>query len=83
MLDILHCVPRQPIKGIALMRKQDVIKFFGGVCKTAAVLGIKHPSVSEWPEVIPEGRAYQIEKITKGKLRFDASLYQKDTGQTA
>lgn len=61
------------------MKKQEVIKFFGGVCKTAQVLGIKHPSVSEWPEVIPEGRAYQIEKISKGKLRVDVKLYQKNT----
>lgn len=63
------------------MKKQEVIKFFGGVCKTAQVLGIKHPSVSEWPEVIPEGRAYQIEKISKGKLRVDVKLYQKNTGE--
>ncbi|MDI6637214.1 Cro/CI family transcriptional regulator [Pantoea dispersa] len=61
------------------MRKQDVIKYFGGVCKTADVLGIKHPSVSGWPEVIPEGRAYQIEKITNRKLKFEPSLYNKAT----
>lgn len=59
------------------MRKSDVINYFGGVCKTAEALGIKHPSVSEWPEIIPEGRAYQLEKITNGKLKVDVSLYQK------
>lgn len=61
------------------MRKSDVINYFGGVCKTAEALGIKHPSVSEWPEIIPEGRAYQLEKITNGKLKVDVSLYQRLT----
>ncbi|UXE39597.1 Cro/CI family transcriptional regulator [Raoultella ornithinolytica] len=65
------------------MRKSEVVDFFGGVCKTASALGIKHPSVSEWPEIIPEGRAYQIEKITNGRLKFDQSLYQKSTGSAS
>lgn len=65
------------------MRKSDVINFFGGVCKTAEALGIKHPSVSEWPEIIPEGRAYQLENITRGKLKVDVSLYQKSNDTAA
>ncbi|MFB9087150.1 Cro/CI family transcriptional regulator [Erwinia tracheiphila] len=65
------------------MRKSDVINFFGGVCKTAEALGIKHPSVSEWPEIIPEGRAYQLENITRGKLKVDVSLYQKPNDTAA
>ncbi|EJO4329828.1 hypothetical protein NRK04_004635, partial [Escherichia coli] len=44
---------------------------------------IKHPSVSEWPEIIPEGRAYQLEKITNGKLKVDVSLYQKTNSAAA
>ncbi|MDC9130121.1 Cro/CI family transcriptional regulator [Escherichia coli] len=64
------------------MRKSDVINYFGGVCKTAEALGIKHPSVSEWPEIIPEGRAYQLE-ITNGKLKVDVSLYQKTNSAAA
>ena len=65
------------------MRKSDVINYFGGVCKTAEALGIKHPSVSEWPEIIPEGRAYQLEKITNGKQKDDVSLYQKTNSAAA
>nr|WP_314591631.1 Cro/CI family transcriptional regulator [uncultured Serratia sp.] len=57
------------------MRKAEVISYFGGVVKTAEALGLKHPSVSGWPDIIPEGRAYQIEKITKGKLKFNPNLY--------
>ncbi|MBH3132637.1 Cro/CI family transcriptional regulator [Serratia bockelmannii] len=65
------------------MRKSEVISYFGGVCKTAFALGIKHPSVSEWPEIIPEVRAYQVEKITNGRLKFDQTLYQNSTNTAA
>ncbi|HBV5320840.1 Cro/CI family transcriptional regulator [Klebsiella oxytoca] len=65
------------------MRKSEVVNYFGGVCKTALALGIKHPSVSEWPEIIPEVRAYQVEKITNGRLKFDQSLYQNSTDSAA
>lgn len=58
------------------MKKADVINYFGGICKTADTLGIKHPSVSGWDDVIPKGRAYEIEKITKGKLKYNPALYQ-------
>ncbi len=60
------------------MKKSDVISYFGGSCKAAKALGIKHPSVSGWGEIIPQGRAYQIEKITKGKLKFNPELYQNN-----
>ncbi|EPY9201655.1 Cro/CI family transcriptional regulator [Morganella morganii] len=58
------------------MKKEDVINYFGGICKTADALGIKHPSVSGWDEVIPKGRAYEIEKLTNGKLKYNSALYQ-------
>ncbi|MGU0015537.1 Cro/CI family transcriptional regulator [Escherichia coli] len=64
------------------MRKSDVINYFGGVSKPPKP-GIKHPSVSEWPEIIPEGRAYQLEKITNGKLKVDVSLYQNTNSAAA
>lgn len=60
------------------MKKNDVLSYFGGSCNTAKALGIKHPSVSGWGDIIPQGRAYQIEKITKRKLKFDPSLYQNN-----
>lgn len=60
------------------MKKSDVISYFGGSCNTAKALGITHPSVSGWGEIIPQGRAYQIEKITKGKLKVNPKLYQNN-----
>lgn len=51
------------------MKKKTAIKHFGGVVKLAEALGIKPQSVSQWPDEIPQGRAYQIELITKGALK--------------
>ena len=65
------------------MRKSEVIEHFGGVSKTAGALGISHPAVCRWGEVIPEKQAFVIERITKGKLKYDASLYQKPSETAA
>ena len=65
------------------MHKTDVIEHFGGVSKTASVLGISHPAVCRWADVIPQKQAFVIERITKGKLKYDASLYQKSTDTAA
>ena len=65
------------------MRKSEVIEHFGGVSKTAIVLGISQPAVCRWGEVIPQKQAFVIERITKGKLKYDASLYQKATDSAA
>ncbi|WOO49473.1 Cro/CI family transcriptional regulator [Hafnia alvei] len=59
------------------MKKEDVISFFGGTCNTAKALGIKHPSVCGWGYIIPKGRAYEIEKLTKGKLKYNPELYKQ------
>lgn len=65
------------------MLKSDVIDHFGGVSKTASVLGISHPAVCRWGNVIPQKQAFVIERITKGKLKYDASFYQKFTDSAA
>ncbi|MWS30979.1 hypothetical protein GP946_26180, partial [Escherichia coli] len=41
------------------------------------------PAVCRWGEVIPQKQAFVIERITKGKLKYDASLYQKATDSAA
>ncbi|ABS46694.1 MULTISPECIES: Cro/CI family transcriptional regulator [Yersinia pseudotuberculosis complex] len=58
------------------MKKKDVVKFFGGVVNTAIALGIKHPAVCRWGEIIPEKQAMRIERITHGELRYDPAMYQ-------
>jgi transcriptional repressor of cell division inhibition gene dicB len=52
------------------MKKSEIVEFFGGIQQVADALGITYQSVREWPEDrVPEGRQYQIQVITKGKLK--------------
>jgi hypothetical protein len=54
------------------MQKSAVLEHFGTVTATAKALGISHVAVSKWSETIPQGRAYQIEVLTGGKLKADS-----------
>jgi len=53
------------------MNKKDVIKHFGGANKVAQALGILNSAVSQWGDEIPMRRAFEIERITNGKLKAD------------
>ena len=57
------------------MKKSDVIRHFGSVGAVAKALKIKGAAVSQWGELIPARRAYQLERLTKGSLTVDESLY--------
>lgn len=57
------------------MNKAEVIDFFGSAANVAKALGVSTAAVSQWGETVPELRAYQLQKITKGKLK--ASFSQK------
>lgn len=59
------------------MQKSDVINHFGGVIKTAKALGMSKQAVSAWNDNIPQGRAYQIQLLTKGKLKAVPKLTKK------
>ena len=53
------------------MKPKDVIEFFGTQEKTAKALGMAQPNISKWVKSgeVPKLRQYQIEKVTKGKLK--------------
>lgn len=51
------------------MNKSDVLSHFGGTVKTARALGISHAAVVKWGDVIPLGKACQIEIMTGGELK--------------
>lgn len=55
------------------MTKSEAIAHFGSVRALCDALGIKHvQSVYQWPEDgIPSGRQYQMQILTKGKLKAD------------
>ncbi len=59
------------------MKKDEVISYFGGVSNVAKALNISHASVSGWKKVIPKGRAFEIQAITKNEMKVDLSLYAK------
>lgn len=47
---------------------EQVIQRFGGHARLAKRLGIARQAVYKWDGKIPEGRAYQIEILTKGEI---------------
>ena len=51
------------------MKTKDAAKHFGSKTKLAAALGITPSAVTMWGEDVPELRQYQIEQLTKGKLK--------------
>lgn len=65
------------------MNKDEVLSYFGGVSNLAKILGISHASVSGWGRVIPKGRAFEIQTITKNALMVNPDLYVKPNEATA
>lgn len=60
------------------MRKADVLAHFrNNQSAVARALGITRASVHNWPEIVPEGRAYQLEIVTGGRLKVDPRVYGK------
>lgn len=51
------------------MTTAEVVEFFGSKAAVAKALGIKLPSVSEWGDEPPRARQYQLQVMTKGKLK--------------
>jgi len=54
------------------MKTELAVDYFGTKAAIADALGIKRSAVSQWGETIPQGRAYQIEVLTGGKLKASA-----------
>ena len=48
---------------------------FGSKPRLAKALGLTKSAVYLWGDVVPEGRAYQIESLTRRKLRVDPQFY--------
>lgn len=51
------------------MKTADVVGYFGTQEQVAAALGISQAAVSQWGDNVPLRRAYEIEQITRGKLK--------------
>jgi hypothetical protein len=59
------------------MLKSVVIEHFGSQAEVARRLGITKGAVSQWPELIPKGSAYQVEVETGGELKVDPIDYER------
>ena len=56
------------------MNMSDLVEYFGSQKAVADALGIKPPSVNSWGDSVPPLRQLQIEALTGGKLRADATI---------
>ena len=54
------------------MNTQDAIDHFGTIQKLAKALDIKHvQSIYQWNGKVPRGRQYELQLLTKGKLKAE------------
>lgn len=53
------------------MKTRDAANFFGSKKKLADALGIQPSAVTMWGDSIPVSRQYQIQVLSKGKLRAE------------
>lgn len=55
------------------MTPSDLLAHFGSQTAIARALGCSQPSVNEWFKdgSVPEGRQYQVQLATNGKLKAD------------
>ncbi len=51
------------------MNKAEAIKHFGSSTELAKALGVSKATISQWGESPPIGRQFQIQVITKAKLK--------------
>jgi DNA-binding transcriptional regulator YdaS (Cro superfamily) len=51
------------------MKTKEAISHFGNKLKLAKALNVSKSAVSQWGEDVPELRAYQIERLTRGALK--------------
>ncbi len=69
------------------MTTSDLEKFFGTPNKAAAFFNVSPEAFYQWRKrpgcLIPKGRAAEAAFRTKGKLKFQPSLYDKPTSNAS
>ncbi|MCO2058735.1 Cro/Cl family transcriptional regulator [Pseudomonas aeruginosa] len=53
------------------MNMNEAIQHFGSKKKLAEALGIRPSAVTQWGDSIPVGRQYQLQVISKNKLKAE------------
>lgn len=54
------------------MKTADVIAHFGSIRAVADALKVTPQAIYQWGELVPQGRTFQIQVLTRGVLRADA-----------
>lgn len=62
------------------MLKSEVKRHFKTLQAIAKALNITKSAVSQWPERVPKGAAYELQVITGGTLQVRTSMYRKEEG---
>ena len=59
------------------MKTSDAVRHFGSRVKIAAALSCTRSAVYQWGEIVPEGSAYKLQALAKGKVKVDPAAYVK------
>lgn len=57
------------------MKTSAAVKFFGKRIRIAEVLKVTRAAVYQWGDVVPLVSAYELERLSGGKIRVDHGLY--------
>ncbi len=64
---------------MARMYKKELLDYFdGSPTEAAKVIGVSRQTIWNWPELIPEQWAWQIEGRTRGALLVNRRFYEGD-----
>jgi len=64
------------------MKKSDVVAHYGTASRAAEAMGVTKASFSQWPEEMPQLRAYQVEILTGGQLMAEEGGRHLLTGKS-
>ncbi len=59
------------------MKTVEAVEFFGDERRLARILGITATAIRAWGDEVPDLRQYQLQVISKGKLRAREGLQAK------
>jgi len=65
------------------MKTKSAADFFGSKKRLAEALGISPSAVTMWGDDVPELRQYQIERLTRGKVKRGTSTTSPEQTETA
>jgi len=53
------------------VKTADAIRFYGSVAKLADALNITPQAVYDWGDLVPRGRAFELQVLTRGELKAE------------